>query len=247
LIFPPSEHTLAINKEIKMKTIVDTKNGITVTQPTPRKKKQPPTLEQLTEQLKEKQQERSWVFEEYQKVQNNIRTLSDTIEDLQHQICNIKYLNEEPRNIDWKDLLMANNGQGQHNLMHKKWHELWPNYDMRPNGYNPETGQSCLGFHLNKEPCTKEYLEKMNEILLFIIPFLIPHNNRLIFELCEPGLSEFTSYEIHFHTNTNTWNLMRGRSTKEPCFSTNDSLTFLQYLAANHSFKPYTEDEDDYN
>jgi hypothetical protein len=206
-----------------------------------------PTIESLTKRLQQQQTRLDAERKAYQAAQEALMKTHKNVEDLQGQIANLKYKEVEPAQIDWKDLLMANSGQGRYNLMHQKWHELWPHGGIRPENYIPETGQYTLCFHLDKKTCTDEYLKDMVTVLNFIMPFLIPHEDVIHFSITEPGLSEFTSYDIKYDPNTQIWSLREGRSRKKESFGSNDTLTFLKYLAARHSFDysgDHEEDED---
>lgn len=218
-------------------------------QPKPRNKKHPPTLEQLNERLQKLETERTYAFEEYKKAQDNLQDLHKNIEALQSQIANMKYKEVTPLEIDWKDLLMANTGQGRYDLMHKKWHEMWPHGGIRPENYVPETGQYTLCFHLDKPKCTDEYLKAMEKVLMFMIPFLIPMEDGLIhFSITEPGLSEFSCYDIKYDPQQAIWSLREGRNRRmKETFGSNNTLTFLKYLAARHAFNYSGNSEDDEN
>ena len=216
-------------------------------QPKPKRKaKTPPTLEMLNERLDKLKVERTYAFEEYKRAQDNLQDLGKNIDLLETQIANMKYKEVQPLDVDWKDLLMANMGQGRYDLMHKKWHEMWPHGGLGPNEYNPETGQYILSFHLDKPKCTDEYLVAMEKVLTFMIPFLIPMEGKLKFGITEPGLSEFTSYDIVYDPTSNIWSLLEGRrSNKKESFGTNHTLTFLKYLAQRHAFNYSGNSEDD--
>lgn len=211
------------------------------------KQNQPPTLEQLTTRLEFLQTESSYAHEAFRKAQTDLMDLNKLIDQVQTQIADLKYKNTPPLQIDWKDLLMANMGQGRYNLMHTKWHELWPHRGVTPEQYVQETGQYSLSFHLDKSKCTVTHLKEMEQLLLFIIPSLIPLEHMIHFGITEPGLSEYTSYDIKYDPNTKVWMLREGRNNrKKESFSSNDTLTFLIYLAERHAFdysKSYEEED----
>lgn len=226
-----------------MKKIMDA--GHNEQQKPERKIKQPPTLEMLAERLAKLKHEQSYAFEEYRKAQETLQDLHKNIEQVETQIANMKYKEVPAHEIDWKDLLMANTGQGRYDLMHKKWHEMWPHGGLGPNNYIPETGQYTLCFHLDKKTCTDEYLKAMEKVLHFMIPFLIPHEGLINFSITEPGLSEYTSYDIKYYPDTKIWSLLEGRRNKKESFGSNNTLTFLKYLAARHAFNYSGNDEED--
>jgi hypothetical protein len=88
----------------------------------------------------------------------------------------------------------------------------------------------------------------MEKVLMFMIPFLIPLEGVIHFSITEPGLSEFTSYDIKYYPDTGIWSLREGRSRKKESFGSNDTMTFLKYLAARHAFNysgNHDEDSDD--
>ena len=207
-----------------------------------------PTIESLTKRLETARTQQTQAFEEYKKAQDNLQKIHKNIDSLETQLANMKYKEVEPLQIDWKDLLMANTGQGRYDLMHKKWNEMWPHGGLGPNNYNPYTGQYILSFHLDKPKCTDDYLKAMEKILTFMIPSLIPHEGKLNFGITEPGLSEHTSYSIEYYPETAIWSLLEGRSRRQKeSFGSNNTLTFLKYLAARHSFNYSDNDteEDD--
>lgn len=207
-----------------------------------------PTIESLTKRLEQQQTRLDAERKAYKDAQDAMMKTHKTVESLQAQIANLKYQQVEPLQIDWKDLLMANMGQGRYDLMRKKWYEMWPHGGLTPENYIPETGQQCLNFHLDKSKCTDEYLKAMVKVLHTMIPHLIPHEGLIHFCITEPGLSEYTSYDIKYDPDTAIWSLREGRNNrKKESFGSNDTLTFLKYLAARHAFdysKSYEEDED---
>jgi hypothetical protein len=204
-----------------------------------------PTIESLNQLLAEQQAKLDLERNAHKAAQDALMKTHKQIEIIQEQIANVKYKETPPLEVDWKDLLMENMGQGRYNLMKRKWYEMWPHHDLTPEGYIPETGQKLLNFHLDKNTCTDQHLKDMEKILLFMIPFLIPYKDIIHFNITEPGLSEYNSYDIKYYPSTQVWSLREGRrDNKKEIFASNNTLIFLKYLAAHHAFN-YSNDEDD--
>lgn len=186
---------------------------------------------------------------EYQKASEQVSKTYKAIEKIEFELANRKYKDIDPQAIDWKDLLMANMGQGRYDLMQRKFHDMLPEGGLRPECYVPETGQTVLAFHLTRTTCQDpQYMKKLEDTVTFMIPFLIPHEELIHFNICDPGLSQYTSYDIKLNPETNEWSVREGRSrNKKIIFATNSTTTFLEYIGKNmsHSYGEDTEDDED--
>lgn len=206
-------------------------------------------LKVLDEKISKLKEERAVLCEEYSKLGDKLKKNYEELRKFTEEAADIQLEQQKQTGVfDWGMLLKFEDGEGNYKAKNQALQTLFPDGQVRGDGYYPDTMQYALQIRLDKN--TGKQLDYISDVFVNqLIPVIKPlvdsrkvDHGRVI-KLMEPGLSEYGIHQICVFDDRVDFRVTRHRNTSVK-HTTSSFREMLEYLQERFAFIPYDEVED---
>jgi len=182
------------------------------------------TKTEVQKEIERVESERERLFKEKEPIDQKLTELYNELEDLQDKLAAIKIEEFDPEDIDW-DWILCGDTKG---MRHYKFQqEFLENFDLRRNGYFPDTDQAGLSISLNKND-PDDTLQGMADTIELFVPHLKPVKDRVRISITDHDLS--ASYSAYLYFDGSKWGIDYDYPSYKEGTTFNSLIEGLEYI-----------------